>query len=84
MTNSTYLPISCHYYDELEALATRKVACHIHYRNAVGTTTCIETKLVDFITIKKEEFLIVENDLQIRLDQIISVNDLLPGDVDYC
>lgn len=84
MTETKYQSISCHYYDELEAVATRKVICHLHYRDAEGRATCIQTKLVDFVTIKKEEFLITEDNLQIRLDHIISVNDLLPDDADYC
>lgn len=65
-------------------MATEKIICHLHYRDADGQRTCVTTKLLDFITINKEEFLLAENNLRIRLDQIISVNDLFPGDAAYC
>ena len=84
MTGQKYQPISCHYYDELEALATQKAICHLHYRSADGQANCLESKLIDFQTIDKEEFLIVENNFRIRLDQIICVNDLFPDDAAYC
>lgn len=84
MTKPIYRPISCHFYDELEALATHQTICHLHYRNEMGDHACVESRLIDFITLNKEEFLIGENDLQIRLDQIVSVNNLFPGDAKYC
>ena len=82
-TERKYHPISCHYYDELEALATQRSICHIHYLNSQHQPKCIKSKIIDFITSAKEEFIILEDDINVRMDHILSVNDLFPADDRY-
>jgi Rho-binding antiterminator len=73
--NSTYKPISCAIYDRLEELAVKKVDCDIvYFENDVEKV--INGKIIDFKTKNKEEFLIMESGLIIRLDMIKIVNGI--------
>lgn len=76
-----YKTISCHFYDELEALAVKKVLLKITYFENENEKH-IEDIIVNFKTKNKEEFLILKNRLIIRLDKIIKINGLIPKD--YC
>ena len=76
-----YKTISCHFYDELEALAIKKVLSKITYFENENEKY-IKDIIVDFKTKNKEEFLILKNGLIIRLDKIIKINGLIPKD--YC
>lgn len=78
-----YIPISCAFYDELEAAAVKKIESTIIYKEQEQIKT-INGLIVDFKTKDKEEFLILENKKQIRLDKIISFNNLKPEDKNYC
>lgn len=78
-----YTPISCSFYDELEAAAVKKIPSTIIYKDKEDVKT-IKGLIADFKTKDKKEFLILENKKQIRLDKIISFNDLKPEDKDYC
>ena len=74
--DNKYHAISCHFYDELEALAVKKIIAKITYFENENEMT-IEDLIVDFKTKNKEEFLILKNGTQIRLDKIIKINDLV-------
>jgi Rho-binding antiterminator len=74
---TNYKPIACHFYDELEALAVKKVKSKIVFTQNEMTKE-IEDFIVDFKTLNKEEFMILSSGLEIRLDKIISVNDSKP------
>ena len=76
-----YQTVSCHFYDELEALAVKKVLSKITYLENENEKI-IEDTIIDFKTKNKEEFLILSSGLNIRLDKIIKINDLIPKD--YC
>lgn len=76
-----YKTVSCHFYDELEALAVKKVLSKILYFEN-GNEKYIEDIIVDFKTRNKEEFLILKNGLNIRLDKIININGLI--NKNYC
>ncbi len=76
-----YKTISCHFYDELEAVAVKKVLLKITYFENENEKH-IEDIIVNFKTKNKEEFLILKNRLIIRLDKIIKINGLIPKD--YC
>ncbi len=78
-----YIPISCAYYDEFEAAAVKRIECTIVYKDKNEEKT-INAKVIDFKTINKEEFMILDNGLKIRLDKIVLFNDLSPSDKDYC
>ncbi|MBP7226403.1 MAG: transcriptional antiterminator Rof [Aliarcobacter sp.] len=74
--DNKYHAISCHFYDELEFLAVKKIIAKITYFENENEMT-IEDLIVDFKTKNKEEFLILKNGTQIRLDKIIKINDLV-------
>ena len=74
--DNKYHAISCHFYDELEVLAVKKIIAKITYFENENEMT-IEDLIVDFKTKNKEEFLILKNENQIRLDKIIKINDLV-------
>ena len=76
-----YKTVSCHFYDELEALAVKKVLSKITYSENENEKY-IEDIIVDFKTKNKEEFVILSNGVQIRLDKIIEINGLIPKN--YC
>ena len=76
-----YIPISCHFYDELESLAVKKIKSKIVFLED-DLENEIEDFIVDFKNINKEEFMILSSGKQIRLDKIISVNDLVQ--TNYC
>ncbi len=81
--SSDYVPISCAFYDELEAAAVKKVHSTIEYKDDNQIKT-VHGFVKDFKTLAKQEFLILDNDLQIRLDYIITFNGLKPTDKNYC
>lgn len=80
---NNYIPISCAFYDEFEAAAVKKVQCEIVYLEN-NEKKCVHAKVVDFKSINKEEFMILDNNLQIRLDKILLFNGISPKDKDYC
>lgn len=72
-----YVPIACHFYDELEALAVKRIACKIVYLEEDKQKE-IEGKIVDFITKNKEEFLVLDNGFKLRLDYLVEINGKKP------
>ena len=77
MTNK-YQCVSCQFSDELETLAVKKVPSKITYSENENEID-IEDLIVDFRTRNKEEFLILKNGTQIRLDKIIKINEIPPA-----
>jgi len=73
--DNKYHAISCHFYDELEFLAVKKIIAKITYFENENEMT-IEDLIVDFKTKNKEEFLILKNGTQIRLDKIVRINGI--------
>ena len=73
-----YQTVSCHFYDELETLAVKKVLSKITYSENENEID-IEDLIVDFRTRNKGEFLILKNGTQIRLDKIIKINEIPPA-----
>ncbi len=71
---STYIPINCSYYDELEAIATLRKVVTIHFRDQAGIDRQVNAKITNLFTKEKEEFMVLDNGLQIRLDQLISAD----------
>jgi Rho-binding antiterminator len=69
-----YQPISCTFYDELEALATLRKSCLIKYRNDAGTETQTQALIKDFFIKDKVEYLKLDNGQHIRLDYLIEVD----------
>ena len=75
-----YIPISCDFYDELELWALRKTNCKIVYLNGTNEHQTIEGVIENLFAKEKVEFMLLENGFQLRLDQLVSVNDkMLPN-----
>lgn len=71
-----YLPIDCSYYDRLEAWATLKQTCVIRWMDQDGHRQEIKSKINDLLLKDGVEYLLADNNLIIRLDQLISVNGI--------
>ena len=69
-----YIPISCDFYDELTLLALRKKHCAITYTNTQGVQQLITSRILDIYTKEKAEYVLLEDDLRLRLDQLITVD----------
>ncbi|MGB0522713.1 MAG: hypothetical protein ACPGJS_07120 [Flammeovirgaceae bacterium] len=69
-----YIPISCSIYDKLEHFATLGKTSEIVYVNALNNTETVFDKISNLITKDKVEYLITENGLTVRLDDLIRVN----------
>jgi Rho-binding antiterminator len=70
----SYQPISCNFYDELEALATLRKNCQILYRDEKEQQAVINGIIKDLYIREKAEYLLLDNGTEIRLDQLISVD----------
>lgn len=82
MSKQEYVPISCSFYDELEAIATLRQEAVIKYSEEAGKTIEVRSKIKDLFTRAKAEYLLLDSGLEIRLDQLISVNGKIMGN--YC
>lgn len=78
---NNYTPISCSFYDELEALATRKERVVIEYYDSINdkitvppVIKTVEGFIKNLFTKSKEEFVELDNTFTIRLDKIVAVN----------
>lgn len=74
MKEQKYQPISCDYYDELEIVAMRQTVAEIVFRNTQEEEVSLFTKIKTLETRNSEEFLILENGDEIRLDKLVSMN----------
>ena len=73
-----YTPIACQFYDVLELHASRKEKVKISYFASGEKGISVKTrdsKIKTIITKNKEEFIVLPDNTEIRLDQILSVND---------
>ena len=73
-----YVPINCSYYDELEAAAVQRRNVVIAYRDENGATQEVETRIKDLYARNKEEFMVLENGLEFRLDRLVSIDGKIP------
>jgi Rho-binding antiterminator len=70
-----YKNISCSYYDQLEAYATKQTQCLvIYYADDVEKTS--DGIIVDLFAKEGSEYLKLNNGVVIRLDQLISINGI--------
>lgn len=68
-----YTPIACGLYEELELLAMHRQRCQIVYRFN-DRPTIITSVIRDLFTRRGEEFLVLCDGTQIRLDALMRVN----------
>ncbi|MCB0633882.1 MAG: hypothetical protein KDD15_29325 [Lewinella sp.] len=82
MSERSYVPISCSFYDELEALATLRQTAVIRFADESGKQIEVQGKIKDFFIRDRAEYLLLDSGLEIRLDYITSVNGKIMGN--YC
>jgi Rho-binding antiterminator len=71
-----YKRISCHFYDKLESYASFKKKLMIAYSDEKNKVITAEVEIKTFETKNKSEYLITQKGKRIRLDQIISVEEI--------
>lgn len=75
MEKEKYIPIACQFYDVLELNASRKQKVEISYFSSSAKVTTVNTVIKDLVTRDKKEYMILEDQTEVRLDQIISVGN---------
>ena len=75
---TAYIPINCSYYDELEAAATQRRVVTIAYRDEQEAVQEVDTRIKDLYARNKEEFMVLENGLEFRLDRLVSIDGKVP------
>ena len=69
-----YIPISCSYYDELEAIATLRRRVVVVFQRPGEEPQSVEAGIRDFRTENKIEYMLLDNGTEIRLDWLISAD----------
>lgn len=69
-----YIPVSCDFHDQLEALATLRQDCQLIYRSQTGEPVEVHGRIVDVYAANRADFLRLSDGTEIRLDQILSLN----------
>ncbi|WP_137090244.1 hypothetical protein [Mangrovivirga cuniculi] len=72
-----YKPISCSFYDYLEAYIIEGSSHKVIYKNEKGSVETIYVKLYDLKTTSGEEFLYLDNGTALRLDKLIGIDEIL-------
>ena len=75
MENAAYRPISCSFYDELEARATTRQPCTLHYLNDDGQPATHKAVIADLYLRDKVEYLRCRDGFELRLDRLTAVDD---------
>jgi Rho-binding antiterminator len=71
-----YQPISCSFYDELEARATTGQSCTLTYRLEPDTPPSTYQGVISDLFIKdKVEYLRLQDGFELRLDGLVAVDD---------
>jgi Rho-binding antiterminator len=70
---TSYQPISCEFHDALESYATRRAPVDIVLLDPAGAEQRIRTVVSDIFARNGEEFLVTQDGLHIRLDQLKSI-----------
>lgn len=79
-----YQPIACGFYDELEAVATRKKQVYLHYFNDLRQLCQGSAVLTTFVTREHAEYAVLASGEEIRLDHLIRIDDTpAPGFAGY-
>jgi len=71
-----YTPISCSIYDQLESFAVQGVEVTLIYRNGESEEMQVITKIHDLQTRNHVEYLVTTSGQEIRLDHLVSVNQI--------
>lgn len=71
-----YQPIECHVHDRLEDLAVRRKVCAMRYRAMSGEVEEVAGKITDIYSRDGAEYLDLDAGLTIRLDALVSFEEL--------
>jgi Rho-binding antiterminator len=77
MVSKEYIPVACGFHDELESACVKKLLNTIIYFDKNAQIT-VSDFIVDIKVKKKEEFVVLKEKGEIRLDRIIRFNGLDP------
>ena len=73
---SDYTPISCSFYDELEALATKHQPCTLVYRTEPDSPPITYQGVIADLYIRdKVEYLRLSDGFELRLDALLAVDN---------
>ncbi len=72
---TTYRPINCSFYDELEARATLRQLCALHFVDEAGAPATHLGIITDLFIREKVEFLRCHDGFELRLDRLTGVDD---------
>ena len=70
-----YHPISCDFYDELEAFSILKKEVEIFYEDESGKSISTFGRIKDLYAKDKTEYLLLDTGIEIRLDTLIRVDN---------
>ncbi len=70
-----YQPIACQFYDVLELHASRREKSTIAFFENGKSVKTVDAIIEDIFTREKAEYLKLSDGTEVRLDQIISLND---------
>ena len=70
-----YQPVSRDLYEELEMRAAFRQPCRLVYRAANGGTVSLQTRISALLREPEGEFLVTEEGLRLRLDQLLGLDD---------
>ncbi len=70
-----YEPISCEFYDELEAYSILKKEVEIFYEDELGKSIYTSGRIKDLYSRDKTEYLLLDTGIEIRLDTLIRVDN---------
>lgn len=79
-SRTNYQPIDCNFYDNFEAAIEQRRAVKIEFNEVDGSTSRIETRLLDTKTHFTEEFVQFRDGTWLRLDRVVSVDGRPAGD----
>lgn len=68
-----YIPISCALYDEFEAASVKRQECEIVYIDE-NMEKSVKTKIMNFKSFERQEFMILEDGTNVRLDRVVAFN----------
>ncbi len=68
-----YIPVSCALYDEFETAAVKKQECEIVYLEE-DKERSVKTRISNFKSFERQEFMILEDGTNVRLDRVVSFN----------
>ncbi len=71
-----YQPISCDFHSHLESFSTKKEKVRVVYLENGDQVELKNCLITDLYTKNKEEFVELNNEKIIRLDHLVSVNDI--------